>query len=395
MRFSGAGRPPTADLLVAAALLVAALTEVWVTRTAPGPQGMGTAVALLSAGPLAWRRVRPLIAVGGAVSAILLPLVSQPPVETDGLAVLVAWLIAVHAVNAYGPQWSAWLGTLAVLAANALVIAYTPPPPGQTVGSMVWAWTLALFGTAAAAGQIMRHLAARLVSERAVAEADARAVERSQLARELHDVVAHGVAVMVVQAGAAQELVHTAPDRASALLDAVQRAGEQSAAELRRMLDLLGADHPELEPQPRLADLPGLVAEVRAAGLLAELDSPTVIEDIPPGLQAAAYRVVQESLTNALKHGSRSAVVVRIRADLDVLTVVVDDEGGVSAGPSSTTTPGRGLHGLQERVRLYGGTLQAGRAGSGWRVQAALPLASGPSPESGRRVLPIDPETVS
>jgi signal transduction histidine kinase len=393
MRFSGTERPPAADLLVAAGLLVAALTEVWVTRTAPGPQDMGTAVALLSAAPLAWRRVRPLVAVGGAVIALLLPLVSQPPVETDGLVVLIAWLVAVHAVNAYGGRWTAWLGTLAVMVSMCLSIIFVPAPPGQPPGDIIWGF--ALFGAAAAAGRIMRHLATRLVSERAVAEADARAVERSRLARELHDVVAHGVAVMVVQAGAAQELVHTDPDRASSLLDAVQRTGEQSAAELRRMLDLLGADHPELGPQPRLADLPGLVAEVRAAGLLTELDSPAVAEDVPPGLQTAAYRVVQESLTNALKHGSRSAVVVRVRADLGVLTVVVDDEGGVSARPHSTTTPGRGLHGLQERVRLYGGTLRAGRVGSGWRVQAVLPLAAEATPASGRSVLPIDPGTVS
>ena len=313
----------------------------------------------------------PSIAVAGAVAANLLPLVPRPLVETDGLAVAIAWLVAVHAINAYRPLRTAALGTLAVLASMILVIAVVPAPPGQQPGDVMW--TLAIFGAAAAAGQVMRRLAAKLVSERAAAEAEARAVEQRRLARELHDVVAHGVAVMVVQAGAAQELVHADPDRASSLLDAVQRTGEQSAAELRRMLDLLGGEHPGLDPQPRLADLPDLVERVRAAGLPVELNSPTPVEDIAPGLQATAYRVVQESLTNALKHGPHSAVSVKVRSDGGVLAVTVDDEGG-SAAQDHTGTRGHGLYGMQERVRLYGGTLQTGPQGSCWRVHALMPL---------------------
>ncbi len=371
MRFGGAGRPPVADILVAAGLLVAALTEVWVTGTANGPRGLGTVVALLSAGPLAWRRRAPHVAVAGAVAANLLPLAHQPVVETDGLAVVIAWLVAVHAINAYRPWRSAVLGTLAVVGSIVVAIAAVPAPPGQQPADVLW--VLAIFGAAAAAGQVMRRLGARLDSERVAAEASARALEHQRLTRELHDIVAHGVAVMVVQAGAAQELVHTDPDHASSLLDQVQRTGEQSSIELRRMLDLWGGEHPELDPQPRLTDLPDLLERVQAAGLRTELDSSTAAEEVAPGIQATAYRVVQESLTNALKHGSRSAVSVKVRSEDGVLAVSVDDQGG-SAAQEQDGVPGHGLYGLKERVRLVGGSLQAGPHGSSWRVQALLPL---------------------
>ncbi len=370
--------------------MVAALTEVWVTGSARGPRGVATVVALLSTVPLLWRRRAPWVAVAGAVGATLLPLMVRPVVETDGLAVVISWLVAVHAVNAYRPWWTAALATLAVLASNTVVIVTSPVAPGQQAGSVVW--TLAIFGAAAAAGQVMRRLGARLSSERVAGETAARADEQRRLARELHDVVAHGVAVMVVQAGAAQELLHVDPDHASRLLDAVQRTGDQSAAELRRMLDVLGGDPSGLEPQPRMADLPDLIERVRAANLVVELDSPMVAEDVPPGLQATAYHVIQESLTNALKHGTRSAVSVKVRSDSGVLSVTIDDEGSLAA-PTQARTQGHGLRGLRERVRLYGGTFQAGAQGSCWRVHASLPLDGGALTAHTAPVTPMQPET--
>ncbi len=391
VRMDRPGRPPDADLLVAAGLLIAALTEVWVTETAPGAKGFGTAVALLSTVPLAWRRQAPLVPVAGVLTASLLPLVPQPVTETDGLAVIIAWLVAVHAVNAYSRLVIAAISTLAVVGAMAVVIATVPAPAGQPAGDVVW--TLAVFGAAAAAGQVMRRLRIRLVSERLAAEAEARESERRRLARELHDVVAHGVAVMVVQAGAAQELLSRDPERASALLDAVQHTGEQAAAELRRMLDLLGAARPELDPQPRLTDLPDLLARVRAAGLRAELDSPELADDVAPGLQSTAFRVVQESLTNALKHGSRSAVRVHVRSDGVVLDVTVDDDDVRQANHAGP--PGHGLQGLRERVRLYGGSLQTGPHGSCWRVHARLPLDAAASAAGTAHPLRLEPEGTS
>jgi signal transduction histidine kinase len=363
-------RPTLADGLVAAGFLVAALTEVWVTGTALGPPVLGSVVALLSAVPLAWRRAAPLIAAAAAVSAILVPLVRSPAIETSGLFVTIAWLVAVHGVNAYGRPRAAALGTLAVACSAVVATLTMTAPAGQRAGNVTW--VLAVVGAAAAAGQLMRHQRARLEIERLAGEAEARAAERRGLARELHDVVAHGVAVMVVQAGAAQAMVHSDPDRAAGLLDAVQRSGEQSAAELRRMLDLLGGTQPALDPQPRLQDLPGLIERLRMAGIPADLDI-SVPQDLAPGMEVTAYRVVQEGITNALKHGRRVAICVTVTSDREVLVVTVDDADSVATADLSRSH-GRGLRGLQERVRLYGGALRAGRRGSCWRVQASLPL---------------------
>ena len=391
VRVSGAERPPVADVLVAVGFLVAALTEVWVTGTALGPAGLGSVVALLSAVPLVWRRRAPLVAVAGAVTAILVPLVIQPLVETDGLFVNLAWLVAVHAVNAYSRPRTAALGTLAVVVSAVAATVIMPTPPGTEAGNAVW--VLVVSGAAATAGQLMRHQRTRLEIERVAAEADARAAERRLLARDLHDVVAHGVAVMVVQAGAAQELIHSDPNRASDLLDAVQGTGQQSAAELRRMLDLLGGEHPVLHPQPGLADLPNLVEGLRAAGIRADLDTGTLSPDVAPGVQVTAYRVVQEGLTNALKHGPRIAVFVKLSSNSGVLAVTVDDETSGAAG-DLPSPDGHGLRGLQTRVHLYGGTLRAGRQGSYWRLQALLPLDSGVLSRAPAGVL-TEPESIS
>jgi len=381
------------DLIAAGGLLIAALVEVWVTHTAQGPQGAGTAVAVLSTVPLAWRRSLPLIAVGGAVTAVMVPICLQPRVSTDGLAVVIAWLVAVHAVNAYSPARIAAAGTLAVLVPLIYTTATLAAPPGQPAGNIVW--TLGLFGAAVASGQVMRRQALRLAAERVAGEAEARAQERRQLARELHDVVAHGVAVMVVQAGAAQQLVHDNPDHASSLLDAVQRTGEQSAGELRRMLALLGNEGPVLDPQPGLADLPDLIAQVQACGLPVELTAPPLEEDVGPGLQVTAYRVVQEALTNALKHGSRSCVSVDVRSQRGLLTLTIDDRAASPVPRDRIGAGGHGLAGIRERVDLYGGTLQAGPQGSSWSVHASLPLP-GDSPRPTTSPVPsTDPHPLS
>lgn len=392
MQLSRSRRPPIPDLLVAGGLLIAALVEVWVTHTAQGPRGAGTAVAVLSAAPLAWRRSIPLIAVGGAVAAIMVPMVQQPVVATDGLAVVIAWLVAVHAVNAYSSVPTAALGTLAVLVPLVYTTATMPAPPGQQAGNVVW--VLGLFGAAVASGQVMRRQALRLAAERVAGEAEARAEERRRLARELHDVVAHGVVVMVVQAWAAQQLVHGDPEHASSLLDAVQSTGEQSAGELRRMLALLGGVGPGLDPQPGLADLPDLIAQVQACGLPVELNARPLDEAVAPGLQVTAYRVVQEALTNALKHGPRFAVSVSVRSERGFLTLTIDDQANkaiwdrVGAG-------GHGLVGLQERVDLYGGTLQAGPKGSSWIVHASLPIPGNAPPVKATPVLAPGPNPFS
>jgi signal transduction histidine kinase len=202
-------------------------------------------------------------------------------------------------------------------------------------------------------------------------------VEQARIARELHDVVAHCVSVMVIQAGAAEDLLDRDPRAAREPLQAVQRTGQQAVAELGHLLGLLRSDTQpgDLLPQPGVAQLPELVAQVRGAGLTVTFDVVGIARDVPPGIDVALYRLAQEALTNVLKHarGARASVVLRY--DEDAVALSVHDEGRAAVTPSGQ---GHGLIGMRERVALYGGTLAAGpRDGTGWAVDAVLPLGFG------------------
>jgi signal transduction histidine kinase len=217
-----------------------------------------------------------------------------------------------------------------------------------------------------------RHqaLEAAAAAEREVAVAQ----ERTRIARELHDLIAHTVSVMVVQANAAEQVLHTDPDRAGVAIAEVQRAGRSALSETARLLDLLreGAEDGSA-PQPGLADLRALISAV--PGLEVELQVDDELPPLPPGAEVSLCRIVQESLTNVLKHsGSRRAAVRIVGADNAIITVVEDP------GPPRRTDAlpgGHGLIGMRERVEMYGGSLHAGTATGGrWVVEARIPAAA-------------------
>ncbi len=202
----------------------------------------------------------------------------------------------------------------------------------------------------------------------------AAAEERARIARELHDVIAHSVGVMTVQAGAARMLVRQDPDAALAPLEAIERTGRDALAELRRLLGVLRDDarRADLAPQPGLAQLDALVATFRQAGLPVDITVEGDRRPLPPGLDLTAYRVVQEALTNAQKHGGGAHAHVTVRYADDALDLVVADDG---RGGATGGGAGHGLVGMRERVGLYGGRLLAGpRAAGGYVVRAHLPL---------------------
>jgi signal transduction histidine kinase len=220
--------------------------------------------------------------------------------------------------------------------------------------------------------------------ERMQAEALRRATEqeRARIARELHDVVTHNVSVMVIQAGAARKVLATAPDKASDALIAVEAGGRAAMAELRQVIGLLGIDGDntdphdgaDLTPQPGLDQLESLVARVRDAGLPVELTVLGRVRPLSPGVELAAYRVVQESLTNTMKHASGAAAMVTVEHRDDALRIEVVDTGGTPS-ESGRAGQGRGLIGLRERLAVYGGTLHAGpRLTGGYRVEAHIPV---------------------
>jgi signal transduction histidine kinase len=211
--------------------------------------------------------------------------------------------------------------------------------------------------------------------ERDVRAREAVLEERARIARELHDVIAHHVSMIVVQAGAERSVLGEANASTREVLETVEQIGRSALTEMRRLLGMLRGDADEpLTPQPGLADVPTLVEQLRAAGLPVELHVDGAPRELPVGIELSAYRIVQEALTNALKHAGGARAAVRIRYGADSLELEVADDG-IGHG-ASRAGPGQGLVGMRERVSLYGGRLDARRdPAGGFVVRAKLPIA--------------------
>jgi signal transduction histidine kinase len=224
---------------------------------------------------------------------------------------------------------------------------------------------------AAAASEVAAARLAREDQERQAAQQ--LALERTRVARELHDVVTHSLSVVVVQAGA---LRLDAPPAQAERLAVIEGTARSALAEMRRLLGVLrGEPAADLSPQPGLDQLPALLAPLRATGLDVGVEVTGTARPLPPGLDLTAYRVAQEAVTNVLNHAAARAVTVALDWQGDRLVVTVGDDG-VPADPSGGREGGRGLLGLAERVALYGGSLRHGPvAGGGYEVRAELPFA--------------------
>jgi signal transduction histidine kinase len=199
--------------------------------------------------------------------------------------------------------------------------------------------------------------------------------ERARIARELHDVVTHNVSVMVVQAGAARKIMATAPDTAATALLAVEASGRTAMAELRQVMELLapGDEERELAPQPGLDQLPALIDRVRATGMRVEYAVSGAPRPLAQGVDLAGYRVVQEALTNTVKHAEGASARVQVEFGEAELRITVTDAGG-APGPSAATGNGRGLLGLRERLAVYDGSLDTGPLDGGFRLMARIPV---------------------
>jgi len=364
------------DVVLAGALLAAGLVETWLLHTFTGDAVEGTVAIAWAALPLIWRRRAPL-AVAGVVAV---GLVATTP--ASGLSQFLAILVAVVGVARCEPRPSAVAGLVAVLAGQSAAVLLGPDP---TVLDVVFG--AVLYGAGWAAGRAvrrraqqideLRRLTGRLHDEQEALARTVVAAERARIARELHDVIAHSVSVMVVQAGAAEQLLRTDPGRAQRALEAVQETGAEAAAELRRLLGVLraGPDEEELAPMPGLADLPRLLDQMGPAGFEVAYRVEGAGPPLPPGVDLAAYRVVQEALTNVVKHARGRRVDVTVRHTAQDVSVVVAD----SAAPASARAlhhadgHGHGLVGLRERCAVYGGTLRTEAGPAGFTVTATLP----------------------
>jgi len=205
--------------------------------------------------------------------------------------------------------------------------------------------------------------------------------ERRRIAREMHDVVAHGMSVVAVQAAAGREIVHANPDKAAEVFARIETVGRESLSELRRMLGVLREgtdDEASLSPQPGIADVAAAVAESCAAGNQTELIVEGPQRELPAGIELSAFRIVQEALTNVRKHAGDSAkTTVRMSYEADELVIEVIDDGRGALTSLSDAGGGHGLIGMRERVEIYGGRLTSGpRRGGGYSVRASLPIAA-------------------
>jgi signal transduction histidine kinase len=237
-----------------------------------------------------------------------------------------------------------------------------------------------------ALGRATRARAARELSSRDAAErldaallTSARTAaydERSRIARELHDVIAHSVSVMVIQAGGARLVMGEEPDRAEQSLQSVERAGRDALAELRRLLGILGDGDPyALAPQPGLRDISPLLAHAQESGISVHLRVDGTAVPVPPALDLCAYRIVQEALTNAIKHAAPAHASVNVRWRESILELEISDDGRRRRA-LKRTSGGHGIAGMRERVALHSGSVEAGaRPNGGFTVRARLPLA--------------------
>lgn len=345
----------------------------------PLPYDPPAFLVALTALPLAARRRYPLITFWVVLAAALATSASATWITVLTCAV------AAYGAIAYSRHRILTMGGL-VLAAGLAGGGFRDIAPGlpNWMGPFVVLLSVGVFGSFVRFWRRQLGASRHRLTELQQAQADAmrRAVteERSRIAAELHDVVTHNVNVMVIQAGAARSVMDVAPEQSKQALLAIESGGRAAMAELRHVMGLLAGpggerlDGPSdgLEPQPGLDQLDALVERVRAAGVPVRVAvSPP--GPLPPGIDLAAYRVVQEALTNTIKHAPGAAASVTIGHDGDWLEIEVSDTGGTrSAGPRIGY--GRGLIGLRERLAVYGGTLDAGHmAGGGFRITARVP----------------------
>ena len=389
-------KPFVQDALIAAALTAVSLIGVMTHLHVDIPEGggdvtlrtldlLGLTLILLQTAPLAWRRRAPVVVLAVITGALIL-------FSVDGYFRSFAafgFLIALYTVAAHRERSisipagiAAGVGVLVILLAGR-----EPIEPDTIIAECLIvgaAWFIG-DGYRIRRGQYaqLEERADRL--ERAGEELARHAVveERRVIARELHDVVAHNVSVIVAEAGAAQRIRETHPQEALDTLGPIERTGREALVEMRRLMGFLRTDAEgaaSRAPQPGLGELDSLTDQARHAGLPSSLKIEGTPRAVSPGLDLSAYRIVQEALTNTLKHANPTHVDVTVRYEPDQLILQIDDDGvGPAADRLDPTRPRYGHLGMRERVALFGGDLEVGgRPGGGYRVFASLPLDAEP-----------------
>ena len=390
IRLSAALRaqPLLVDLAIAVVLTLISLATVVAGAGDIGAAGgVSLVLLLLQTMPLVARRVWPvpifLVTLGATAAHVVVS--GGPP---NSIRSTLGALIGLFTVSErYGRSHSIWAVALALAVMGPIIISRTGFPAGlgglvQTTVAIGVAWIL---GTWSRERRAYVDLAeARAVAAERSRDEEARkavAAERERIAREMHDVVTHHVSVMVIQAGAAEAALASRPDETLQAIAAIGSTGRQALADMRTMLGVLGPEHGDgtddavgsIEPMPGLDQLGQLIESVRAAGLRVEL---TVTGDRPPlhpGVELSAYRIIQEALTNTLKHARDARCQVTVRFSPTAVDLTIDDVGARGSTDIAGRGQGRGLIGMRERVAVFRGDFQAGETARGFRVHARLP----------------------
>jgi signal transduction histidine kinase len=361
-------------------LAVVAVAEVMTSSDIDAPWPVVAMFALGTTVPLLWRRRAPLLVLVVCLACIVIP-DAKYEIGNNASAPFAGTLVAAYASGAYTSRRD---GRIAAAIIGAMVLISAVSIGEDVVGDAVFIGGIlfAVWGAATivrSRQELAAALAARTVELEHEREEKAKlavAEERTRIARELHDVVAHNISIMVVQAGAERHAIGDDRPDTSKVLATIEETGRAALAEMRRLLGMLRRSDDELAlaPQPSLRYLEDLVEQVREAGMPVELRIEGEQRAIAPGIDLSAYRIVQEALTNALKHAGPAQARVTVRYGDDELDIEIADDG---AGPDGEAPAGgHGLVGMRERVALFGGDLASGRRrGGGYAVRARLPLA--------------------
>ena len=366
--------PPLVDTLLAGVFVAGALAEALASDTVRSPLTHAL-LAVPAMAALAWRRRYPRSVAAAVMGSNVL-------INPEGeFTTLLALVLVSFTLGAELDPPGSWFGLSLVVVPFLAVIVAEGLEPSDVAAALVFLggpWAVGGFvrkWAARAAEAVDR--ADRLESEREAQAAAAAAEERVRIARELHDIVSHSISVVAIQTQAVRRRLGPEYAREAQDLAEVETTARQALAEMRRLFGVLRSEgeSPSLAPQPGLGELDRLLEQVRAAGLPVELRVAGERIELPPGVDLAAYRIVQEGLTNALRHASAQHASVSLRYLPTMLEVAVEDDG---RGPSGREG-GHGLVGIRERVALYEGTVEFGPApGAGSRLAATLPVRERP-----------------
>jgi signal transduction histidine kinase len=386
IRASLTANPLLVDATIALGLsALSLLTVVGGATDAGGRDPLSVALLLLETLPLVFRRRWPIPVLAVTLGATILHAsLVEGAVVNESLGALVALFTVAE-------QYDRRVSVMAVLAVAGSFAAVIIVRAGSQVAVAGFFQTMLSVGIVWALGdwaRTRRRYSTAIEENARLQEADReerarRAVqdERERIARELHDIVTHHVSVIVIQAGAGLTALSPRPEQARTALEAIDRTSREALADMRRMLGILGEPatdgDPSREPMPGLDRLGELIEQVRAAGLPVELSIEGDRRQLDAGVELSAYRVVQEALTNALKHATGARARVRLTYEPRTLEIDVTDQGGTGHRDLGEIGPGgRGLIGMRERVALFEGDFEAGRIPGGFRVHARLPLAT-------------------